>query len=163
MTRPTMKRSLDFIKDKVGLSGRQILKKSVNYAISHKVQWLGVKHRFIGHISQIPATTLSGSNIYSLKHVDSDTKVYPRYENLRVLNWLSRLANIKSLTVSTTFLQNPKSNFHLFSIATPLFTRPLSSNQSSSLVSDVSRLRVAYQSRSSSYSDWESSLTHHGS
>ncbi|KAK2362473.1 putative protein phosphatase 2C [Trifolium repens] len=40
---------------------------------------------------------------------------------------------------------NPKSNFHLFSIATPLFTRPLSSNQSSSLVSDVPRLRVAYQ------------------
>ncbi|WJX68914.1 hypothetical protein P8452_53237 [Trifolium repens] len=39
---------------------------------------------------------------------------------------------------------NPKSNFHLFSTASPLFTRPLSSNESSSLVSDVSRLRVAY-------------------
>jgi hypothetical protein len=210
--------SLDFIKDKVGVSGRQILKKSVNYVISHKVQRLGVKHRFTGHISQIPATvfscqtlthlklnffnvrgdapfpkslnlpaltnlkleyfafcpgdndsaepfstlnsldtllllhcsvrdaqilgissstlvnltisdllshkidlytpnlcklvfiatsyqTLSGSNISSLKHVDIDTKVYPRYENLRVLNWLSELANIKSLTISTTFLQ----------------------------------------------------------
>jgi hypothetical protein len=59
--------SLDFIKDKVGLSGRQILKKSVNYAISHKVQWLGVKHRFIGHISQIPAAVFSCQTLTHLK------------------------------------------------------------------------------------------------
>jgi hypothetical protein len=212
--------SLDFIKDNVGPLGRRILKKSVNYAISHKVQQLGVKHRFTGHISQIPATVfscqtlthlklsffnvkghvpfpkslnlpaltnlklehfafccgdnnsaepflslnnldtllllhcsvklaqtlsissstlvnltisdlrsckidlctpnlckfvfignwhqrLSGSNVSSLKHVDIDAKLYPQSERPHVLNWLSELANIKSLTVSTTILQVP--------------------------------------------------------
>jgi hypothetical protein len=212
--------SFDFIKDKVGSLGRQILKRSVKYAISHKVQRLGVKHCFTGHISKIPATVfscqtlthlklsffnvkghvpfpkslnlpaltnlklehfpfcpgdndyaepflslnrldtllllhcsvklaqtlnissstlvnltisnlmsrkidlctpnlckfvfignwyqrLSGSNVYSLKHVDIDAKLSPQSERPHVLNWLSELANIKSLTVSTTILQVP--------------------------------------------------------
>jgi hypothetical protein len=39
----------------------------VNYAISHKVQQLGVKHRFTGHISQIPATVFSCQTLTHLK------------------------------------------------------------------------------------------------
>ncbi|WJX63151.1 hypothetical protein P8452_48071 [Trifolium repens] len=65
------------------------------------------------------------------------------------MRWKTFVSGNQIQTVSNRLVlsirKNPKSNFHLFSIATPLFTRPLSSNQSSSLVSDVSRLRVAYQ------------------
>ncbi|KAK2391534.1 F-box/FBD/LRR-repeat protein [Trifolium repens] len=109
--------SLDFIETDVMLNtgrmgeqivlkkGRQILKRSVNYAISHKVQRLRVKLCVDGHIAQIPSRRLLGSNVSSLKHVDIDARVYPHDRSLHVLNWLSELANIKSLMISQTILQ----------------------------------------------------------
>jgi hypothetical protein len=66
--------ALDFIETNVMLhvgrmgeqivlkKGRQILKRSVNYAISHKVQRLGVKLCVDGHIAQIPSRIFFLSN-----------------------------------------------------------------------------------------------------
>jgi hypothetical protein len=61
------------------------------------------KYVFIGTLSQ----RLLGSNVSSLKHVDIDARVYPHDRSLHVLNWLSELANIKSLMISQTILQVP--------------------------------------------------------
>jgi hypothetical protein len=61
------------------------------------------KFVFIGNWDQ----RLSGSNVSSLTHVDIDARVYPHDQSLPLLNWLSKLANIKSLTISQTILQVP--------------------------------------------------------